>query len=132
MPADILLLIPSRLDLKGALDVSAQIAELPEADGYIFDFSKLEFLEPFGMLFFSSQLRRFRQHHLNCRFKAVHYRKQSYAAHMGFFQAFGLNYGKEPGEAPGSLQYVPITCLDLNELRKDAFKNYEDARETIE
>jgi hypothetical protein len=51
---------------------------------------------------------------------------------MGFFRTFGLDFGKAPGEAPGGAQYVPITQLTLNELRREANNQHEDERETIE
>lgn len=132
MTTPVVLTMPSRLDLQGALDVTAKMIGLPETGQYKLDFSKMEFVEPFGMLYFASQLRRFRQMHSSSRFTAEHYQHQGYAAHMGFFQAFGLNHGKVPGEALGSMQYVPITCLDLIELQKRAVESCEDARETIE
>lgn len=132
MTTDVVLTMPSHLDLQGTLNVTALLAGLPEASQYKLDFSGLEFVEPFGMLYFSSELRRFRLAHPNSRFKAEHYQHLSYAAHMGFFQAFGLNHGKGPGEASGSLQYVPITRLELNDLQQEALRKYEDVRETIE
>jgi|APLak6261660806_1056025.scaffolds.fasta_scaffold00489_6 hypothetical protein len=132
MTTDAVLTMPSHLDLQETLNVVSQLVSLPEASRYRLDFSRLKFLEPFGMLHFSSQLRRFRQAHPNSRFNAEHYDHLGYAAHMGFFQAFGLNHGKEPGEASGSQQYVPITRLDLNELRQEAIEQYEDVRESLE
>jgi hypothetical protein len=124
--------MPSRLDLAGSIKLAAQLANLPKASNYRLDFSSLKFVEPFGMLHFSAQLRRFRQSNSDSRFKAENYQHLDYAAHMGFFQSFGLNHGKEPGEAFGSQQYAPITRLDLKELTKEAFDQYEDVRETIE
>ncbi len=37
---------------------------------------------------------------------------------MGFFKSIRLNYGKEPGEAFGSSTYVPITKIEIDDLRK--------------
>lgn len=132
MTTEAFLAFPERLDLQGTLHVGAQLAELPEVDLYRVDFSNLGFVEPFGLLYIASKLRRYRQCHRNSRFKAEHFQHLEYAAHMGFFQAFGLNHGKGPGEAAGSMQYVPITCLSLKELRQEAASHYEDIRETIE
>lgn len=132
MTADIVLALPPRLDIQGALKATALLNDLPEANFYRFDFSKLNFVEPFGMLYFAAQLRNFRRANLHCRFKAENYQQLSYAAHMGFFQAFGLNFGKEPGEAPGNAHYVPITCISLKELEREAASKYEDERETLE
>jgi hypothetical protein len=39
---------------------------------------------------------------------------------MGFFQAFGMNYGKRPGEAKGSSTYIPINIYNTQEIKQDA------------
>lgn len=41
-----------------------------------------------------------------------------YACHMGFFQAAGFAQGKAPGEARGSISYIPLTKLSISELIK--------------
>jgi hypothetical protein len=124
--------MPSKLDLTGSINAAFQLASLPKANSYRLDFASLKFAEPFGMLYFASHLRSFRKSHDDSRFKAENYQHLGYAAHMGFFQSFGLNHGNEPGEASGSQQYVPITRLDLKKLAMEALDNYEDVRETIE
>lgn len=127
----ILTLLP-RLDLVGTLKAASELRALPEVGRIRLDFSKLQFVEPFGMLFFASVLRQFRRSHAQVRFFADDYKSHPYAAHMGFFQAFGLDFGKSPGEALGSTQYVPITHLTLDELKREAITHNEDERETIE
>lgn len=42
---------------------------------------------------------------------------REYADHVGFFRYCGIDRGKSMGEAFGSANYIPITLLDLNELR---------------
>lgn len=84
------------------------------------------------MLFFATMLRNFRQSHHKVKFSAEGYKKDSYPAHMGFFQTFGLNFGCAPGHTPGNTQYVPITALSLQEVEVQAGNNYEDERETLE
>lgn len=132
MSSEIIFKMPSKLDLTGSINAAVQLDSLPKANSYRLEFSNLKFAEPFGMLYFAAQLRRFRQSHSDSRFKAENYQHLDYAAHMGFFQSFGLNHGKGPGEASGSQQYAPITRLDLKGLAKEASDHYEDVRETIE
>jgi len=115
-------LLVHQLDLFGALNISARLNALPESTAYQIDFSGMSWVEPFGMLFFASQLRRFRAAHVAARFKAIGYEHHGYPAHMGFFQAFGLDYGKDPGEAKGSLQYIPITAIVIRELESEERK----------
>lgn len=131
-PADTTLTLPKRLDLDGALSAAAALRTMPLMGSYRLNFSEIKFFEPFGMLFFATALRQFRRSNSKIRFVAEGYKQHSYAAHMGFFKAFGLDFGNDPGEALGSAQYVPITPLSVEELRVEATKNYEDERETIE
>jgi hypothetical protein len=131
-PADATLTLPKRLDLDGALSAAAALRALPAMERYRLDFSEIKFVEPFGMLFFATVLRQFRRCNSMIRFVADGYKQHHYPAHMGFFKAFGLDFGKEPGEAAGNTQYVPITPLAVEELRREAINNHEDERETIE
>ena len=131
-PADATLTLPKRLDLDGALSAAAALKALPSMERYRLDFSELKFVEPFGMLFFATVLRQFRRSNSKTRFVAEGYKQHHYAAHMGFFKAFGLEFGNNPGEAPGSTQYVPITPLAVAELRREAIDKQEDERETLE
>ena len=131
-PADATLTLPKRLDLDGALSAAAALKVLPAMERYRLDFSEIKFVEPFGMLYFATALRQFRRFNSKTRFVAEGYKQHHYAAHMGFFKAFGLDFGNEPGDAPGNSQYVPITPLAVDELRREAIGNHEDERETIE
>src|SRR5687767_7131494 len=99
----------TRLDLPGAVETVAELCRLPPAQLYIIDFSLLDWIEPFGMLFFARQLRVFADQRKPAKCRALNHERHGYAAHMGFFQSFGLNFGNEPGEAAGNAQYLPIT-----------------------
>lgn len=130
--SEVVLTLPQRLDLAGALRAASALRAPPIAERYRLNFTEIQFVEPFGMLFFATVLRRFRRSNSHVKFVADGYKQHSYAGHMGFFQTFGLDYGKAPGEAPGSAQYVPITHLTLDELKREAIRQCEDERETIE
>jgi hypothetical protein len=122
----------TRLDLSGAIEAASELWKLPPAELYIFDFSHLDWVEPFGMLFFARQLRVFADQRKPARCRAMNHERHSYAAHMGFFQSFGLSFGNEPGEAAGNAQYLPITELTIEDITRDARAKYEDPREIIE
>lgn len=122
----------TRLDLPGAVEAVAELHKLPPAQLYVFDFSSLDWVEPFGMLFFARQLRVFADQRKPAKCRAVNHARHSYAAHMGFFQSFGLGFGNEPGEAAGNSQYLPITELTMEDIRRDARASFEDPREIIE
>ncbi len=44
---------------------------------------------------------------------------------MGFFKSFGVDFGKAPGEAPGNERYIPMTLLDVAEIRQDSRERFE-------
>lgn len=112
--------IPAYLDLASALSCARQLKAQPESVQFIaLDFNSWATskahelpLKPFGMLIVSQAI---------CQFKArvpqativpmnlPNNEIESYAAHMGFFQACGVDLGKQPGEAKGSPTYLPIT-----------------------
>ncbi len=121
-----------RLDLQGAIEICRELWALPAAQRYVIDFAPLEWLEPFGMLLFARQLRTFADRRKPARFRAINHEGHGYAAHMGFFQSFGLNFGNHPGEAAGSMQYVPITGMPVAELEAEAGQRSVDEREVIE
>jgi hypothetical protein len=72
------------------------------------------------MLYLASALRRFRGSHVFDDFYIIGFEHLGYAAHMGFFRAFGPSYGKEPGEATGSSRYLPLTCLTREDVDRSA------------
>lgn len=114
------ILAPSRFDLSSALDFVAHIAALPSSTDFEIDFSRVGLIEPFPMLLVANELRR-----LNCRepepeINCVGVDRMSYAAHMGFFQSFGLAYGKTPGQASGSATYFPITTFETEVVEREA------------
>lgn len=92
----------------------------PESDHYTFDFGQMNWIEPFPLLFLSANIRRFRRSKQEARFTATNYQTNSYAAHMGFFEAFDLHVGNKPGEAQGSDAYLPIMSKSIEDLNKEA------------
>lgn len=44
----------------------------------------------------------------------------SYAAYIGFYRALSIPIGKELGEAPGNSQYIPITKIEISQLKEAA------------
>ncbi|MFC0349101.1 hypothetical protein [Undibacterium danionis] len=120
------------LDLDGALKAAKELRLLPEHSSYLIDFSKLSWFEPFGMLYFARQLRDFADSRKPATCQAVGHEKHGYAAYMGFFRTFGLEFGNEVGEAPGSSAYIPITELKIRELHLEAGQSQREVQEIIE
>lgn len=124
--------MPQNLSLTNALNFCNRLWNLNDSDKYAFDFVNLEFIEPFTMAYVANELKRFRQTKLESEFVALNHQHKTYAAHMGFFKAFGLDCGNKPGQAAGSSTYLPLTILNVAELKKEAADAYDHVGNVIE
>ncbi|MDO9131888.1 MAG: ATP-binding protein [Hydrogenophaga sp.] len=114
------LVAPRQFNLQSALAFATQIADLPDSAKFEIDFSNVGLVEPFPMLVVASELRRLNQRKPEPEIICVGIEHMGYAAHMGFFQCFGLDYGNAPGEARGSATYVPITVFNREVVEHEA------------
>ena len=112
--------VPSRLTFQNSIDFVRDLHALESHEEIEFDFSNLVTIDPFSLLFVSSEIQRCRNHLEESKFIATHFDHCTYPAHMGFFQAFGVNFGKKPGEAKGSSTYIPINIYNTQKIREDA------------
>ncbi|MGE5456175.1 MAG: hypothetical protein ACM3O4_03625 [Ignavibacteriales bacterium] len=83
----------------------------------LFDFSETHTYDPFSMLFTASTIRENGKQRF---FQITYFPKKDYtkyAGHMGFFKSINpcFKYGKMPGQANGSKNYIPITKIDILE-----------------
>lgn len=115
--------LPRRLHLENTVQFSSELQNLPEAEEYLIDFQHVGRIEPFALLFLSCEIQRCRSKHADKFFGVINHQTKSYAAHMGFFKAFGCDFGKHPGEATGSSRYLPITIFDVAPINRDAAMN---------
>ena len=112
--------IPASLDLPNALKFSQMIHSVKQAERFIFDFGDVGHMEPFGMLMVCSEIRSLLRRFPDAETRFERYEQMSYGAHMGIFQAMGLNFGKAPGEARGGARYLPLTIFQCDEIRTQA------------
>lgn len=124
--------IPQNLSLTNALNFCNRLWDLEHSDKYAFNFVNLKFIEPFTMAYVANELKRFRKTKSESEFVALNHQDNTYAAHMGFFRAFGLNWGNEPGQASGSSTYLPLTILKVAELQREAADSYDHVGNIIE
>ncbi len=108
----------------------AQLIELKDEPSLCLDFTKVEFVRPFGTILVGDGLR-----------QLVAYRKQrelatfaqmdrqdrrdgaiSYLGHIGFFDLIGLKLGKKLGGASGSSRYAPIAVIHQRDLTSSSPK----------
>ncbi len=124
--------IPQNLSLKNAINFCNRLWKLEEDENYEFDFQNLQLVEPFTMAYVANELKRFSLTKSESKCTAINFEHHSYAAHMGFFRAFGLEHGKEPGEASGSSTYIPLTILQVANIKKEAMLGGEHIGDVLE
>lgn len=112
--------MPSALDLPSALSLTLALAQIEDGGEIVFDFADVRLVEPFAMLLVSSEISRLKRRCQNAELRCINYQHMNYAAHMGFFKAFGISFGNAPGEAKGGASYVPLTIFDCDTLRNEA------------
>lgn len=126
--------LPYRLNLDNALQFCNELWELEDASAYDFNFENLNFTEPFTMIYVANEIKRFSEEKklLGATFTAYGFDNKSYQAHMGFFKAFGLDYGNKPGQANGNENYIPITILNIEELKQEASDKFMHIGDLLE
>lgn len=126
------IIVPRSLDLENAIGFTNYLAKLDASDRFLFDFRDMARIEPFGMLIVSSELRRLRARFPESEIACENFGDKKYASHMGFFQAFGLEHGNYPGEARGSISYIPLTICNCEDIERRAAEKGTYAGDIIE
>ena len=124
------------MELVGALKFAHDIYEKIPDDEVVFDFSKMSNFDPLSMLIMGATMRNYRMQYPEIPFKIGGHEGKSYAGTMGFFKyvSESIEIGKKPGEAKGSGNYIPITPINVDELREAEISqgNYMDVGDLIE
>lgn len=131
MPSRILR-IPQNLSLTEAANFCYRMHTYKPKNKLILDCSTVQHVEPFTMAFVSTEISRFSSENPEIEVEFINYERETYAAHMGFFKAAGLEYGKAPGEAKGGANYIPLTILKIAEIKNEASNLYEHVGNVVE
>ncbi len=123
---------PNDCSEKSVFRFCSKLDDLSSESHVIIDFSSMGRIEPFMMLYLAYFIWDYRQRTKDQRLTARGHKEKTYAAHMGFFKAAGLSFGNEPGEAPGSAQYIPLTILRTEEITDEAATNFTEAQQVVE
>lgn len=96
-----------------------------------FDFGNIRTCDPFPMLIVSHEIRnRVNEiNRLNCYARNCN---NTYANHMKFFKACGLNQGEEVEISRGNSKYSCITKMSVTDLRNEGIQNYDVIQEVID
>ncbi len=112
------IIAPSRLTLENAVDFANRITNLDYRRIFEFDFQRLMWVEPFGMLFVAQAMKNLQRRYSDSRLIAYinNENATSYASYMSFFTACGLEHGNNPGFRTSGTTYIPITYVLSKQL----------------
>lgn len=122
------------LTAKNVIDFSHEInsRDFSEEEEIIYDYATMSTFEPFGMLVMSSLIRNIVDKNDHCKHRDINFKKHSYGGTMGFFQSVYQDFGKRPGEALGSNNYIPMTSIDIVDFQEEKEEASEHIGEAIE
>ncbi len=126
---------PTRLDPGHAINFIDNLHKQPESRHYVFDFKNLNWVEPFSLLYISYHIAVYRSSKPEVKFEAINFHINNahlYAAHMGFFKSFGLDFGKKPGEASGGNHYIPIKIFDISRFEQESIDEGLEVGDVLE
>lgn len=128
------IVLPNKLNLMGSISLCNILDGITDEELWCFDFGRLGRVEPFGMLFTGAKFRQIKRKYPGLERKAGNFRKSNctYAANMGYFKSIGLNFGKNPGEASGSDNYIPVTKLAIEDIINESKKEVEHIGSIVE
>ncbi|MEQ7536809.1 hypothetical protein [Xanthomonas campestris] len=124
--------VPKTLDLQSALSLSIQLSKIKEATSICIDFAGEGLIEPFAMLMVSSELQRTVSRLGVTDFNCLNHERMSYAAHMGFFHAFGFSTGARRGHPKGNSRHLPVNIYNCETLREQAFDENKEVGSVVE
>jgi hypothetical protein len=124
--------LPARTDLATILGFARELDHYAMNSSVVIDFGEPRFFSPFSMLFIAAKLKSFRLKNPGLRIEFQHQQGHDYPAHMGFFRMFGMEHGRAVGEAWGSENYLPITCLERSSFYDTTADRYEELPDLIQ
>jgi hypothetical protein len=119
------------LTFNSAIQFIEELSYIILEEGEEFNFSGVYTCDPFPMLLVSTAIRQLRQNSNVKKCKAINC-NNTYAEHMRFFKAIGINKGRELSENYGNSNYLPITKLEIRDLKNEGIANIERIQEVIE
>lgn len=108
--------LPEKLDLEHVLQFAHNIDAVRGTNQVILEMGKQRHFPPFSMLFLAAKLLELKERLPDLMIEVSSHEDHPYPAHMGFFSAIGLPFGRDIGEARGNARYLPIRALYRNEL----------------
>jgi len=117
---------PKNTDYKSAIEFAKMLFKsVREPEPIEIDFGTIQFATPFGTCLIAESIKEFVRIRKKDSKKTLskkynpESKASSYLSHIGFFKYIGIDIGKEPDEAPGSKNYVPIREITRKELESE-------------
>jgi hypothetical protein len=123
---------PEKLDLESVLHFAMLLDDCANCDQVRIDVGVDRWFPPFSMLFLATKIRHFKNSAPHIKLLIYNYKNHEYPAHMGFFAACGIEYGRKIGEAWGNRNYLPITSISRNQLYESDFDKYSEIQDLIQ
>lgn len=124
--------LPAKLDLESVLRFASELDRYGKHEEVILSVGEQRWFPPFSMLFLAAKLRQLRRDNPALSISVPDGSNQSFIGHMGFFRMFGVDHGREIGEANGSSTYLPITCVKRETLYVAPTDKYEELGDLIQ
>lgn len=118
------------LTAEKALEFSRMLKDYELSEEEVFDFSGVHNCDPFPMLVVARTIWQLMKN-ANVKKCVAQECKNTYAEHMRFYRAVGINMGRDFSEDYGNQKYLPITCLKISDLREAGVANLERIQEVI-
>jgi hypothetical protein len=132
MPAATVLL-PSQTTLEAMLKFGIELDYYAMHDHLSIDFGNQQlFFSPFYMLFLGAKLKSLKARNPDLRVDVKNHSGNAYPGHMGFFHMFGIDIGREVGEAWGSENYIPLTCIERSALYEQPTDRYVELPDLVQ
>lgn len=116
----IIIPVPKNLGFNQTLAFLDIIRAQPRDKKLVFDFENLSYISPFGLIMISAFVEILVKRCTSGSVYVKNHKHLSYQSHMGFFKAFGVDFGNAPGEAKGSGTHIPITIQNVTTIHKNA------------
>jgi len=124
-----------RLNFQGAMDYSQRLHAMPYAKHYVIDMQHLSEVTPFGMLYFSAQIRSCQNKRPDSTWELINHRRHTYAFHMGFFSSSGFidtESNSQLNKDDENIRYIKISKLKIRDLHIEAGQGATLVQEVLE
>ena len=126
------ILFPSHCTLENINKFCTELSQAAKQEKVTIDFINMSKINPFDMLFVSNAIKEFTLNNPELDLKFKNYKSHTYAAHMSFFKAFGLDYGNSIDTKSQSSTYLAISKIRTKKLTELADQNWSTENDVLE